>query len=536
MGTAPIRVMLVDDDELILKQVGDALYAAGHEVQLCQYPTLALPTAQSFRPDVLVLDLNMPVLNGFEVARSVRRDPNLTNSVVIFLTSQNTNPRDDVRGLLAGASDIWRKPFGDAHLERLIDLLYARKAWSPNETENLRERTMGFFRRERYTGFVAVNPGTPFEGRAELRKGEIVSCRLGPLENADALDEMLAQEYGAWRFELSGAGWQSPAVSVPVAPGGYKPSVLLVDDDSDIRKLAALQLQRAGFTVATAEDGDEGHRRARRGEFDVVVADLNMPVLDGWGMLKLLKTEPLSRETPVLVLSAHDDYRETLKAARAGAQDYLPKTGHADDLVTHVRRLAAPRQILHQALLDRQSIEGVELSLLGTVWLLRTLGELEASYTLHAVDDWGRYSLAVQRGRLLKASASSGPRSASGALALVSLIVSRAARAVLAPIGGLEDEGRPLLLDALTEAIDRVSQLERKVMEERLAAAAFAPADTEIYDLYLRVASTRDAQLARALCEEKVPPSQLATHLGFPEDEVRASLVEMLRRGVISLA
>ena len=530
-----MRIMLVDDDELVLKMAGDALYAAGHEVQLCQYPTLALPTAQGFRPDVLVLDLSMPVLNGFEVARSVRRVPELARTCVVFLTGQ-LNPREDLRGLLSGASDIWRKPFSTSHLERLEDVLASRGEWTPNEVENLRNRVAAFFRREKTTGILAVNPGTPFEGRAELRGGEILTARLGPLEGPDALDEMLAQEYGAWRFEIAGAAWATPAASVPVGPGGYKPNVLLVDDDSDIRRLAALQLQRAGFSVSMAEDGDEGHRRARRGEFDVVVADLNMPVLDGWGMLKLLKADARSRETPVLVLSAHDDYRETLKAARAGAQDYMPKTGHADDLVAHVKRLAAPRQAVHRALVDRESVEGVELSVVGPVWLLRILGELEASYTVHASDDWGRYSLAVQRGRLLKASASSGPRSASGPLALVSLIVSRGARAVLAPINGLEDEGQPLMLDSLTDAIERVSRLERKVMDEKLAAAAFAPADNELYDLYLRVASTRDAQLARALCEERVHPAALAEHLGFPDDEVKGSLVELLRRGVISLA
>src|SRR3954462_8820281 len=110
-----MRVMLVDDDELVLQMAGDALYAGGHEVQLCQYPTLALPTAQSFRPDVLVLDLSMPVLNGYEVARSVRRASELAGTAVVFLTGQSS-AREDLRALIAGASDIWRKPFAEGHL------------------------------------------------------------------------------------------------------------------------------------------------------------------------------------------------------------------------------------------------------------------------------------------------------------------------------------------------------------------------------------------------------------------------------------
>lgn len=534
--------MLVDDDEVILRQVGDALYGAGHTVQLCQFSTLAIPTAQTFKPDVLVLDLSMPVLNGYEVARSMKRFPELMKTKVVFLTG-NLHPRDDLRALLAGAWDVWRKPFDPAkhvpRLERLIDEPepVAEEDYVPTEQERLRHRVLQFFRREKLTGVMCVNPGTPFEGRATITGGEVTSARLGPLERSEALDEMLALEDGVWRFEIPGASWLTPigAPAAPPDPSTYKPRLLLVDDDPDVRKLASLQLKRSNFEVVEAQDGDEGHRKAQNQDFDVIVADLNMPVLDGWGMLRLLKADARMRETPVLFLSAHDDYRETLRAARSGAHDYLPKTGHSDELVAHVRKLAHPRVAAHGLLRQREAIGDLELSVVGPVWLLRVLGELEGSYTVHARDEWGRYSLAVQRGRLVKASASSGPRSASGTLALVSLIVSRGARAVLAPIEGQELADRPLLLDALTEALTAVTKLERKVMEEKLATAKFAAPDPELYDLYLRVASSRDVRLARALCEEKIAPAKLAAHLEFPEDEVRASLIEMLRRGVITL-
>ncbi|MBK7863353.1 MAG: response regulator [Archangiaceae bacterium] len=537
------RVMLVDDDELVLRQVGDALYAAGHTVQLCQFPTLAIPTAQSFKPDVLVLDLSMPVLNGYEVARSMRRFKELHRTKVVFLTG-NMHPREDLRALLAGASDIWRKPFDpERHvrrLERLLDEpgLPADEDYLPSDAERLRHRVLQFLRREKVTGVMAVNPGTPFEGRATLADGEMTGARLGPLEGTPALDEMLALEDGVWRFEMPGQSWLTPIgqPAAPPDPSHYKARVLVVDDDADVRKLAALQLKRSFFEVVEAVDGDEGHRKAQNQDFDVVVADLNMPVLDGWGMLRLLKADARMREAPVLFLSAHDDYRETLRAARSGAHDYLAKTGHSDELVQHVRKLAQPRVAAHGLIRQREAIGDLELSVVGPVWLLRVLGELEGSYTVHARDEWGRYSLAVQRGRLVKASASSGPRSASGVLAMVSLIVSRGARAVLAPIDGQDAGDRPLLLDALTEALGAVTRLERKVMEEKLTSARFAAPDPELYQLFLRVASSRDVQLARALCEDQVAPSQLSAHLEFPDDEVRASLVEMLRRGVITLS
>jgi DNA-binding response OmpR family regulator len=532
----PRRIMLVDDDATTLNRVGDALYQAAYSVQLCQYPTLALPTARSFRPDVLVLDVTMPVLNGYEVARSIKGFPELANTLVIFLTG-TAEPRDDLRALMAGASDIWRKPFTESHLRRLHILLerYDGKVLAPNEADRLANRVLTFFSLEKTTGSFAVNPGTPFEGRAQLKDGELIVAHIGPLEGRAAVAEMLTMEDGVWRFETGPSRSSHTPVPISVSTEGYKPRVLLVDDEADLRKLAGLQLQRAGFEVVTADDGDDGHRKARSSDFDAVVADLNMPMLDGWGMLKLLKADPRTREVPVIFLSAHDDYRETLKAARAGAHDYLPKTGKAEVLVTHVKRLVQPRLAAHAMLSARSSIEDLELSLVGPIWLCRILGELEASFTLHAADEWGRYAMTVQRGRMVKASAQSGPRAASGELALMSLLVSRGARAVLAPISGYEEISQPLLLDSLTAAMRRVSELERKVTERRLETGGVAQADPGLYDLYLRIASSRDARIARALCEEKIPIEKLAEHVGFPADEVRASIIELVRRGVVSL-
>src|SRR5262249_44899328 len=103
------RVMVVDDDAIVLNTVGDALVGAGYTVQLSQYPTMALPTAQSFQPDVLVIDLTMPVLSGFEVVKGLSRTPQLLRTIVVFLTGQ-LSPREDLRGLLGGATDVWHKP------------------------------------------------------------------------------------------------------------------------------------------------------------------------------------------------------------------------------------------------------------------------------------------------------------------------------------------------------------------------------------------------------------------------------------------
>ena len=530
--------MLVDDDELLLKVAGDELYRAGYAVQLCQHPTLTVPTAKTFQPQVLILDQNMPILSGREVLSSLRSFPELSQTLVVFLSSKSS-PKDELRALIGGAVDVWRKPFTAEHIKRLRRLLdeLLGQPFNPNEVERKRHRVLSYYLRERATLVMAVNPGTPFEGRAELRDGLVQSARLGPLTGADAIDEMLAIDDGVWRFENPGQTATHPASAVPTNTGpGYQPRVLLVDDDADLRKLCSLQLQRAGFAVTIAEDGDEGHRKAASADFDVVVADLNMPVLDGWGMLRLLKADPRMREPPVLFLSAHDDYRETLKAARAGAHDYLRKTGHADELVQRVKSLAQPRQSVYAALKAGQNIEGLELSWVGPVWTLRTIGELELSGVLEASDDWGTYKVKFSNGRVKEVIAKAGPRAATGVLGLVSLVVSRGAIATITLTAPTADDSGPLLLDQLVDACRRVGDFEAKVVADRLKNPGAFQIDEELYALYLRVGSERDVLLLRALWEEKIAPAGLSAHLSFPPEEVKASLTELMRRGVISLA
>lgn len=103
MSARPPRVLLIDDDLGQLKQMGDALYAAGWHVQLLQHPTLAIATARSFQPDLVVVDLKMPVLDGREVMRALKSFDDTVRLPVVLLT-EGTALKDDVRLLQGGPS------------------------------------------------------------------------------------------------------------------------------------------------------------------------------------------------------------------------------------------------------------------------------------------------------------------------------------------------------------------------------------------------------------------------------------------------
>jgi len=124
---------------------------------------------------------------------------------------------------------------------------------------------------------------------------------------------------------------------------------ILVVDDSDVtRAILARTLRGAGFEVLEARDGAEGAVTALRELPAAVVTDLEMPMMDGFPLLRLLKADPLSAHIPVLILTSHAEAPSRFWSLRTGADAYLTKDHRPHELVETVHRLlaeaeAAPR-------------------------------------------------------------------------------------------------------------------------------------------------------------------------------------------------
>lgn len=540
------RILVVDDDALILAILEKLLTDGGFQVETVKEPTRVVPRAQAFQPHLILLDRQMPVLTGYEVIRALRSFPTTAGMPVAFLTSDG-GELEVLRGLRTGAVDVIAKPFGLAEVQRvrmLLDELATRgpKAGASGD-ERLLWGLLGVYARTHKTGQITVNPGTPFEGRAVFRGGELKSAEFGPARGVDALREMLTLENGVWKFDADAgsdgpepqpARRDQPITLADLDPGDARPLVLVVDDDPELRRLFRAQLSRAGFDVEVAEDGIAGAEAALAKQYDLVIADLNMPRLDGWGMLKQLQADHRTRELKVVFLSAHDDYRETLKAARAGAHDYLAKTGRAEDVVLRVRTLVEPRQLFLDELgSGRPSL--VSALKHGLQWLLRTLEARRATGTLDLSDEWARYRLSVNQGVPVEASAVWPKRLATGIGAIASLLVSRSAEGTFTP--GKVSEGMPLgapLGTLVDRALASLNQVETKVTATRISAADAFVVDEVLYDLYRQVGSDRGVELARAVCEARIPVAQLPAKLGQTAVEVQEGIKELLRRGVLS--
>ncbi|MBF0248616.1 MAG: response regulator [Alphaproteobacteria bacterium] len=101
--------------------------------------------------------------------------------------------------------------------------------------------------------------------------------------------------------------------------------ILSVDDDKMMRLLMKKYLSSKGHEVVEAENGEDGVSAARREGPDLIVMDVNMPVMDGYTATRALKADPATRGIPIILLTGADEDTGVAETAEAGADGFLPK-------------------------------------------------------------------------------------------------------------------------------------------------------------------------------------------------------------------
>jgi len=115
--------------------------------------------------------------------------------------------------------------------------------------------------------------------------------------------------------------------------------ILLVEDNEMNRDMLSRRLERKGYTVTCAVDGQEGVAKARSERPDLILMDMSLPVLDGWAATKQLKTDDGTRTIPVIALTAHAMAEDEKKAREAGCDDYDTKPVELERLLGKIQKL-----------------------------------------------------------------------------------------------------------------------------------------------------------------------------------------------------
>ncbi|MEY4298701.1 MAG: hypothetical protein RLZZ423_1880 [Cyanobacteriota bacterium] len=136
-----------------------------------------------------------------------------------------------------------------------------------------------------------------------------------------------------------------PAAAVP-PPEPAPARLLLVDDEPGLRTAVQAYLEDEGFAVTTAVDGEDGWSKAQELLPDVVISDVMMPRLDGYGLLRKLRDDERLGGTPVIFLTAKGMTADRIEGFQAGCDDYIPKPFDPDELVARVRNVVRRQERL----------------------------------------------------------------------------------------------------------------------------------------------------------------------------------------------
>ncbi len=267
------RILIVDDTPLNLKLLAARLTHEYYMVTSATNGAEALEKIAAEKPDIVLLDVMMPEMDGFETCRRIKADPESAHIPVVMVTAL-TDATDRVRGLEAGADDFLSKPINDtallARVRSLLRLKTIMDEW------RLRETTSSQL----------------------MSRAPADEAALGELANSRAL---------------------------------------LLEDSVPDQEMISATLSAHGCTVDTVDKIGDAASMVRTGFYDVVFASLDLRNEDGLQICPHLRTHEASRQTPILLLANDSEMERVAKGLDLGANDYLLRPLDANELVARTR-------------------------------------------------------------------------------------------------------------------------------------------------------------------------------------------------------
>src|SRR5262249_30891572 len=259
------RILLVEDNQLNREMFARRLERKGFQVVTAGNGQEAVNLARSERLDLILMDRSLPIRDGGEATRRLKKDEGTRALPIIALTA-HAMVGDREKALAAGCEEYETKPVDLPRLMAKIEKLAGPRSAAQNKQP----------------------PQAP-------------SLLTRPTPSA--------------------AETARPAAP----PSADAPLILVVDDNQLNRDLLSRRLEREGFRVALANDGREAVARVEQQHFDLVLLDVMMPQLNGIEVLQHIRRSFSMLELPVLILTAKSQSEDVVSALRMGANDYVTK-------------------------------------------------------------------------------------------------------------------------------------------------------------------------------------------------------------------
>ena len=276
------KVLIVDDEPLNVKLLAGVLSSEQFETIPAYNGDEALQKVIAESPDLILLDIMMPGINGYEVIRRLKSDPENRDIPVILVTALDGTD-NKIIGLEAGADEFINKPVNQAELLARVKSLIRLKQYQ----DQLKAQTH------------SINFFTPE-----------------------------TKEKKSYQKEID------------------LPSILLVEDDDRDAKLIQTYLYGEPCRIKLARSGEEAISCARQERIDVILLDILLPSMDGFEVCRILKETEQTRNIQIIAVTSLHDLDSKVRGIELGADDYLVKPINMHELRTRVKALIKKKAYL----------------------------------------------------------------------------------------------------------------------------------------------------------------------------------------------
>jgi CheY-like chemotaxis protein len=415
MPTENRRILLVDDDPLVLRLYQEALSQQGVQVDTAGDGMAAIQALRVKRPDVVVLDLMMPRFSGVDVLKFIRAREDLANVPVVVLSNSYMNEMAQQAVSLGVQKALLKVRCSPSVLMGIINSVCEGKPGSeaplhlsavprealntppssdvssppssstaaalPAKTPEPESAAAKFQNKAR----ACLLDNTPATCAALRSLCQAIANAKTPTERATGLQNLcrkvhfiaatanlaechqlaqLTAAFEALLFELSSRPTAvTPSVLRTIAatvdfvgllfahareasPEAPPPAfAMVVDDDPISNRMVTSALQRAGLQARSTDDPTAALHWLQEKRYDLVLLDIEMPRIDGFELCRRLRLLPGYQQTPVIYVTAHDDFEHRAKSALSGGDDFISKPVLSMELAVKALTQLVKRQL-----------------------------------------------------------------------------------------------------------------------------------------------------------------------------------------------
>jgi len=377
------KILFVEDDPVVLTLYRNRLQREGFEVLFAEDGEVALNVLSQTRPDLVVLDLMLPKVNGVDVLKHIRADDRLKSTPVLILSNaymtelaqkamqsgankgmlktectpaklveavRDMLGYDPAFGLVAGKSgksqaEAFVAAAAAAHADEMT-LKSTREEFikdAPAEIAKIRDHSLAYIK-------AATTPTGLQQLNNLFQRVHFLTARAGLAGCAKSA--LLASAFEALLFEVvfkpasvTASVLQTIAQAVDclgrlfqngdtgTAGLSLKAKILIVDDDAVCNYTMVAALKRAHFEPVSVEDPTVAMQMVQTTQYDIILLDINMPGMNGFEVCEALRRMPQYKETPVIFITGNGDFQNRAQGILSGGNDLITKPTSPLELV-----------------------------------------------------------------------------------------------------------------------------------------------------------------------------------------------------------